>query len=144
LTASSGGPYPLYATGITTTTFDMTVPLPTNSFAVPPTTVNTTGLTWVMPNSGPTINITLQLMRAAKNGNLQAAYSFLREVVANFSRGEPMNWEGEMMKLRHAHTVFATLATACSEIGTLLDANPGTLTTAATGIGGRKAVRTQP
>ena len=34
------------------------------------------------------------------------------------------------------------LATACAEMGTLIDANPGTLGTAATPIGGRKLVRT--
>jgi hypothetical protein len=140
---ASAGPFTLAATGITAASLDITAPLPTNSYAVNPPTVNNTGLTYTA-STGVGINAPLALLRGAKTGNLQDAYRMLREVVANFTRGEPVNWEGEMMKLRHAHTVFAALNTVCAEIGTLLDANPGTLATAATGIGNRKAVRTQP
>ena len=37
---------------------------------------------------------------------------------------------------------LAMLATLCAEMGTLIDSNPGTIGTAATGIGGRRSVRT--
>jgi hypothetical protein len=105
--------------------------------------VNTTGLTYGMTN-GATQNQALSLLRAGKDGNLEDVYRFLRGVITRFNQGEPVNWQGEVQKLRHAHTVFAMLATLCAEAGTLIDANPGTLTTAATGIGNRKAVRTWP
>jgi hypothetical protein len=143
LNGSSGGPYTLYATGITTTTFDMTVALPTNSFAVSPPTVNSTGLTFVSA-AGPTVNKTLELVRSGKDGNLEDAYRYLRQAVQNFISGQPVNWESEMMKLRHAHGAFAMLATLCAEIGTLLDANPGTLGTTTNGIGNARARRTWP
>jgi hypothetical protein len=84
------------------------------------------------------------LIRSANKGNLQAAYNYLRQVIADFNRGDPSTFGGVETKLRHAHTCFAMLATLCAEMGTLIDANAGTLGTAATGIGGRKGVRTWP
>ena len=48
------------------------------------------------------------------------------------------------MKLRHAHAVFAMLDTLCSEMGTLIDANAGTLGTTTNVIGNVKKVRTWP
>ena len=135
---SSGGPYTLYATGITASTYDLSAAAPSNSFAVAPPTVNTTGLT-----SSNSVK-PLELVRAGEHGNLQDAYRYLSEACTNFNRGNPVTFNGLLAKLRHAHAVFAILATACAEIGTLIDANPGTLGTSATPIGGRRTVRTWP
>src|SRR5271165_1515320 len=65
-TVGNTGPWTLYATGITTATFDCTVAAPTNSFAVAPPTVNTTGFTYVDAN-GITHNKVYQLLRGAKD-----------------------------------------------------------------------------
>jgi hypothetical protein len=139
----SGGPYYLYASGITTATYDLAVAVPANSYAVSPPTVNSTGLSYVDGNLN-TVNEAVELVRAAKDGNLQDVYSYLHDIVQNFNRGEPISFAGAIQKLRHAHTAFALLATLCAEMGTLVDANAGTLGSTATGIGGRRAVRTWP
>src|SRR5262249_20715906 len=121
----SGGPYYLYAQGITAATYDLSAARPTNSWStVTPPTVNTTGLSTQK----------LQLLRSLKNGNLQWAYRALHDIVGAFNAGEPVPFDMAMLKLRNAHLVFAMLATACAEIGVLLDANPGTIGTAATPI----------
>ena len=46
-----------------------------------------------------------------------------------------MSFSGTIEKLRHAHAVFAMLDTLCSEMGTLIDANAGTLGTSTNVIG---------
>jgi hypothetical protein len=130
----TGGPYFLYATGITAATYDLVNAVPTNSFSVNPPTANSTGLT----------TFKYQLLRACKQGRLQDAYSFLCQVVDDFNTGQPSTFPLVISKLRDAHLAFLTLATLCNEIGTLIDANAGTLGTTATGIGGRKGVRTWP
>jgi hypothetical protein len=138
----TGGPYTLYASGITTSTYDLVAAAPTNSYAVAPPTVNTTGLT---STSGTMVqNKTLELLRSCKDGNLEDAFRFLRTVIADFNRGDPVPFSAALAKLRHAHAVFAILDTLCSEMGTLIDANAGTLGTTANQIGNRKAVRTWP
>jgi hypothetical protein len=140
---ASGGPFSLYATGITTATFDCTVAAPTNSFAVAPPTVNTTGFAYTDAN-GNGHNKVYQLIRAAKDGNLEDAFSFLRTTVADFNRGDPVAWGGAIMSIRHAATTFSLLATLCNEIGTLVDANAGTLGTTTNPIGNVKTRRTWP
>jgi hypothetical protein len=141
---SSGGPYTLYATGITTATYDLSVAAPSNSFAVAPPTVNSTGLSYSLGGTLGTQNQPLSLVRSGERGDLQQLYRFLAMVLLEFNSGRPVTFQGLMSKFRHAHTAFALLATACQEIGVLIDANPGTLGTAATPIGGRKTVRTWP
>jgi hypothetical protein len=140
---STGGPYTLYATGITTSTFDAAIAAPANSYAVNPPTINSTGLTYSAGSAG-TINKTLELIRGAKTGNLEDVYRSLAKLVSEFLRGEPVPFNSIQLKLRHAQTTFALLDTLCAEIGTLIAANPGTLGTTATGIGNRKGVRTWP
>jgi hypothetical protein len=140
---STGGPYTLYASGITTTTYTAAAAAPTNSYAAAPTTLNTTGLTYV-DGSGSTVNKPLELLRSAKDGNLEDAYRFAREVVTDFNRGEPVSFMGAIAKLRHAHVVFAMLDTLCSEMGTLIDANAGTLGRGTNQIGNSKVKRTWP
>jgi hypothetical protein len=142
---STGGPYTLYATGITTSTYDLVAAAPTNSFAVAPPTVNTTGLTYTDGNSiGHNEVLTfLRFLEGDADGG-GPLYRYLRSIIADFNRGDPIAFAGVIQKFRHAHTAIAMLNTLCSEMGTLIDANPGTLGTTATGIGSRITVRTWP
>ena len=140
---SSGGPYTLYASGITTSTYDMATAAPTNSYAVAPPTVNTTGLTYADANGNVHVK-RLELIRAAKDGNLEHVYEFLAQVIRDFNRGNPMTFGGALVRLRDAHAVFAMLSTLCSEMGTLIDANAGTLTKSTNGIGNVTTKRTWP
>lgn len=137
------GPWKLAATGTTASTLTITAPLPSNSEAVSPPTVNSTGLTYVDSN-GNTLKKPLELLRGAKNGNLEDAYRYAARVCEQFNAGHGESFNGMMIKFRHAHAVFGMLSTLFSEAGTLLDANPGTLSTAQTGIGARTTVRTWP
>jgi hypothetical protein len=139
----SGGPYALYATGITTTTYNASAAAPSSTYAVKPPTANSTGLTFV-DAGGQTINIPLQLIRYAKTNQLQKVWNYLHEVVNEFTRGEPVAFGAVMTKLRHAQTAFAMFSTLCSEVGTLIDANPGHFGTSQLPIGTIRTVRTQP
>ena len=141
----SGGPYYLYAANVTASTYDMVSAVPSNSYAVQPPTVNSTGLTHTDANK-ITHPEPLAWLRAAErdNGAFGQLYRYLRTLVAGFNRGDPMTFPGVIQKLRHAHIVFALMNTLCTEMGTLIDANPGTLTTAPTGVGGRVSIRTWP
>jgi hypothetical protein len=140
---STGGPYTLYASGITTTTYIASAAAPTNSYAMNPPTVNTTGFTYVDSNS-VTHNKRLELLRAAKDGNLEDVFRYLRTVVADFNRGNPMSFGGTLARLRDAHAVFAMMSTLCSEIGTLIDANAGTISGSTNQIGNATKKRTWP
>lgn len=130
----SGGPYTLYADGVTAATFACSAAVLANSKAVAPPATNTTGFS----------TKTLSLLRAAKRGNLQDVYVFLADVVTNFTSGQNVDFGIEIKKLHDAHVAFLALATICAEIGVLLDANPGTLGSVATGIGNRQVTRTWP
>jgi hypothetical protein len=142
---SNTGPWTLYASGIASSPYDATTAAPANSFAVSPPTVNGTGLTSKNATTGVVENKTLSLLRAAKDGNLEDVYAYLRNTIADFNRGEAVTFNGEIAKLRHAHVVFAMLSTLCSEMGTLIDANAGTLNYGMTnGIGNAKVKRTWP
>jgi hypothetical protein len=140
---SSGGPYTLYASGITASTYDLAVAAPTNSYAMAPPTVNTTGFTYVDAN-GVTHNKRLELLRACKDGNFEDVFRYLRTVVADFNRGNPMGFGGTIARLRDVHAVFALMGTLCSEMGTLIDANPGTLGRTINQIGNTGTKRTWP
>jgi hypothetical protein len=140
---SSGGPYYRYATGITTTTYTASAAVPTNSYSSNPPTVNTTGFTYTDAN-GITLNKPLELLRGAKDGNLEIAYQYLCNLILDFNRGNPLPFDAAIMKLRHAHAVFAMLDTLCSEMGTLIDANAGTLGKSNNTIGNAITKRTWP
>jgi len=140
----STGPFFLCATGQAAATTVLAAPLPAGSYGIiQPPTVNTTGLTYA-DAAGNTLNMPLQLIRAAKDGNLEMTYQWLCQVIDNFNTGQPMALGAALTKLRHAHAAFAMLATLCSEMGTLIDANPGHFTSVATGIGGQQTVRQWP
>jgi hypothetical protein len=141
---SSGGPYYLYARGVTASTYDISAAIATNDYAATtPPTVNTTGFTYTDAN-GNVHKKRLELLRSAKDGNLEDVYRYLRTLVADFNRGNPMGYTNTVNRLRDAHATFAILATLCSEIGTLIDANPGTTGRSTNGIGLATTRRTWP
>lgn len=129
---STGGPYYLYASGITAATKDLGSAVPATSYAVNPPTVNTTGLD----------TATLSAIRSVKDGNAEDVYRNLRQLIDEFNRGEGVPFGSAFTKLRRAHAAFALLAALCAEMGTLIDANPGTLAPAADGVGNRRLKRT--
>jgi hypothetical protein len=139
----AGGPYSLYATGITSTTFSASAAAPTNSYAVAPPKVNTTAFSYTDAN-GNTLNFAYQYIRAAKDGRLADVYRALSILVDDYLRGDPASWGGVIAKLRHVGTTFATLATLVNEIGTLIDANAGTIKPTTNGIGSSTKKRTWP
>lgn len=137
LTAANGasGTEVLYAAGITTATYDMATAAVANSRAIPPPTVNTTGLTQQK----------LRLIRSAKLGGLQDVWRFAANLLSNFTAGQPMTYGDIATKHHDAAAVFAMLAVALNEIGVLLDANPGSLGGVAGGAtGGRQTQRAWP
>jgi hypothetical protein len=140
---SASGPYSLYASGITTTTFNASAAAPSNSYAVPPPTRNTTAFSYTDAN-GYTVNFAYQYIRAAKDGQLTDVYRALGKLVDDYLRGDPASWGAVITKLRHVGTTFATLATLVNEIGTLIDANAGTIKPATNGIGSGTTQRTWP
>jgi hypothetical protein len=144
----------LYADGLSSLTFDCTAAAPANSYAVAPPATNSTSLTYT-DAAGNTLNRTLQYLRSVKTGNVEDVYRFQRTHVANFLRGNPMKGDAAVRELRHAHVVWAALAQLSAEVGTLMDANAGTIRPGGqptliggviqdVGIGQISAVRTFP
>jgi len=129
-----GGPWYLAATGTTAATVTFSAPLPANSYAVQPPATNSTGLS----------SKKLELLRSAKDGNLQDVYRFHRTLISDLNAGEPIAFNLAGTKLADVAIVYAVLSTMAAEQGVLIDANPGTLATVQTGIGGRRPVRTWP
>ncbi len=141
---STGGPYFLYATGITATTYDAAVAVPVNSWAtMKPPTVNTTPFSFTDAN-GNVINKVYEYVRACKDGNLDMVYRELAKEMSDFNRGNPGTFGSFKAKLQRIGTAFTIMATACNEMGTLIDSNPGTLGNVLTGIGGSSTKRTWP
>jgi len=125
----------LYATGITGLTFDCAIKQPDGTYgSTKPPTVNTTGYTYTNA-AGIGEAKTIELIRSAKDGNLEEAYRYYARAITDFNQGEPMSFAGTIEKLHHAHTCFATLATMCAEAGVLIDANPGHFVATANPIG---------
>jgi hypothetical protein len=141
---SSTGLFTLAGSGTTASTLTISAPLPANSYAVNPPTVNTTGLTATNSTTGVVDNKSLELLRSVKDGNLETVYQYLRQAVYDFNHGIPITFNGTVAKLRHAHVVFAMLSTLCSEMGTLVDANAGTLGNSTNIIGNATRKRTWP
>ena len=141
---TASGAETLYASGVAAGTYNLSAAIPTNSYAVPVPTVNTTGLTSTNAATGVVGNQKLAALRACEKGRLQGTWDNLRQLIAQFNRGEPVSFSNLTTKLRDAHTVFAALTQLCAEMGTLIDANPGHFTNVSTGIGGQKTVRQWP
>lgn len=141
---SATGKETLYATGITASTYNLSAVPPANSYAVPVPTSNTTGLTSVNAATGVVGNQKLVGLRACEKGRLQGIWNNLEQVIDQFNRSEPVAFNQLTSKLRDAHTVFAMLSQLCSEMGTLIDANPGHFTNIRSGIGNTRPVRQWP
>jgi hypothetical protein len=139
----TGGPYYLYATGITTGTYNLAAAVPVNSFAVGPPAENSTGLTYVTA-AGPTDNTALVLLRSVKDGNVEDLYRYLARLVIGFNQGDPATFATVITRFRRAHAAIAVLNTLCSEMGTLIDVNAGTLGMTTDPIGNTKTRRTWP
>ena len=84
------------------------------------------------------------MLRSVKTGNLEDVYRRFRELVTDFNRGNPAVHAQQLFNLKHIHMVFATLAQLCSEIGVLVEANPGHINFSQTGIGDSSQKRTWP
>jgi hypothetical protein len=142
---TSTGPFTLYATGISASSFNCTFAVPTNSYAVPPPTKSSTGLTHVDAN-GVTHPEPLSFLRAAERDNesFGPLYRYLRTLIADFNRGDPVSFAAAIEKLRHVHVVFAMFNTLCSEAGTLIDANPGHFAVSSVGPGLARTTRLWP
>jgi hypothetical protein len=124
----------LYAREVTTSTFTFNLVPPASNYACAPPTANTTGYTAV----------DYQLVRAAKDGNLEDVYRRLRQVVCDFNRGNPVVHASCLLNLKRVHNAFVVLAQLCSEMGTLIDANPGHIKGIQKGIGDAVYKRTWP
>jgi hypothetical protein len=143
LGTASTGPFLLAASGTTASTVTFLAPPPVNSYAIAPPTVNTTGLTFVDANS-ITHAKRLELIRSAKDGNLEDLYRYLRQVIYDFNHGMAMPFGAVVSRLRDAHIAFAFYSQLCSEMGTLIDANAGTLGNSTDTIGLTHLKRTWP
>ena len=67
----------------------------------------------------------------------------LEDIVEAYTHGDPLAIADVKAALVDLQFAYLAMATAIGEIGVLVDANVGTLTTVATGIG-RKSIRTFP
>lgn len=156
---TASGAETLYATGITTPTFNLAALAPTNSYAVPPPKANSTGLTTAMPvapslatgaaplfppPSTVELNHRLSSMRRCEKGRLQTVWDEFAELYRRFSNGDPIAFPDALTKVRDAAVTFAALAQVANEFGALVDANPGHFATATTGIGGVQTRRVWP
>lgn len=140
---ATGGPFTLAATGTTASTLTISAPLPANSFAKAPPTVNTTGLSYTETN-GNVNNLPLSNLRAGESGNLQQVYRKAALLIKEFNSGKPISFGSTISEFRHAHVAIAMLNTLFSEMGTLLDANAGTLARTPNAIGQSVMARTWP
>jgi hypothetical protein len=133
-TPSGGPPFSLYAGNITAATFNLANPQPPTN--VHPPVVNSTSIA--------ANRKILEMARGAKTGQLHDAYKVLRCEIEEFIAGKPSQVYLVQTKLADVQSVFALLNTLCSEMGTLIDANPGTLGHYIDTIGNSVARRTWP
>jgi hypothetical protein len=124
----------LYAREQTGSTFTFSTAIPTSNYALPLPSVNTTGYSAV----------DYQMLRSVKDGNFIDVYRRLRALIYDFNRGSPSPHAVVLANLKRVHNVFAVLAQLCAEMGALIDANPGHLTSTQTGIGTAAQKRTWP
>lgn len=130
---ASGGET-LYATGVTTSTYNMSAAQPTNSYAVAPPTTNST----------PFSAMRYQLAGDALVGDLQKVFQFGLDVAKNWNSGNPMTFPSTIQKIRDAHSAISLISVALYFAGTIIDANPGHLTIAPDSIGNPNTVRVWP
>lgn len=131
---ASTGPWALLATGTTAAALTISAPLPANSYAVAPPTSNGTALS----------SQKLSMLRSFKDGNLAQVAKQASNQMKRFISGDPIAFNDQITKGRDGHIVFAMLAQIHAEALTLIDANPGTLTTKPSLLNAPTPVRTWP
>jgi hypothetical protein len=124
----------LYYRESTASTFSFSTAAPGANFAMAPPAVNTTGYT----------PLDFQLIRAVKNGNVDNVYRRLRQIIYDWNHGSPMPPAQALANLKRVHNALAVLAQLCTEMGTIIDANPGHINVSTTGIGNAGYKRTWP
>lgn len=112
----SSGTEVLYAENITTTTFVMTAAAPTST--ITPPTANTTGISQSETNR----------VRSFKAPNL-CYNEFVKasQIIHSYISGDPSAQSAVLGKLNEASVAFHVIAQALDDIGNLISANPGTL-----------------
>jgi hypothetical protein len=136
LTPPNGGPGSevLYFRESTASSFSFSSAAPGSNYATPPPVTNTTGYTVV----------DYQLIRSVKDGKFEDVYRQLRQLVYEWNHGAPVPPGQALARFKRVHNTFAVLAQLCSEMGTLIDANPGHITVNRSGIGDAVAQRSWP
>lgn len=88
----------------------------------------------------------IQNTRAAEHGNLQEVYDRAAISLDRWLRGDPMALNAVETQLVYAQTAFMAIAEAFTNIGALVDANPGSLHPSTSGGVGTvsSTVRTWP
>jgi hypothetical protein len=136
LTPANGGSGSevLYFRETAASTFGFSSAAPASNYAVLPPASNTTGYSV----------LDYQLIRAAKDGNLEDVYRRLRQLIHDWNLGSPVAPGQTLSNLKRVHNVIALLNQLCLEMGTLVDANPGHIKTTPSGIGNMTSKRTWP
>ncbi len=137
LTAPDGltGTEVLYTPGITTSTYTMSkLPNIPNPPALP--TVAHTALS--------TNGKMLEFARTEEKRLTTRIFNHVRAVVYDYCRGNPVNQTEALQRFREAHAAIALYNTAMTEIGVLINDNPGHIANVATGIGGLAPKRVWP
>ncbi len=124
----------LYYRESTAATFAFASPAPAANAAATLPTVNTTGYS----------ALDFQLIRDAKNGKLDDSFRRLRQLISDWNRGTPVAQTQTIANMKRLHNVFAVLNQLCAEMGVLVEANPGHLTSIKTGIGNAGSMRVWP
>jgi hypothetical protein len=115
---SSTGPFYLAAAGVTGAT-NIAAPI-TNSWAqVNPPTANTTALSAKQ----------IELLRGVLNGQADRVIQRVKSIVRDFLRGDPQNYAAVVQAIADADVVFSVLNQQFGELGALIIANPGTIST---------------
>lgn len=124
----------LYARDAAASTLNLAAAAPAANYACNPPTSN--GTTWGAKQ--------FELAKDAKSDHLERVFERLRTLVAAFNHGEPVPHAALLANFRQVHGALALLNQLCSEVGALIDANPGRVSNQPTGIGGLTPRRTQP
>ena len=127
---------------MTASTVRSLAPPATNSYAIGAADDNTTGFTYTDSNRTP-----LQAARAApvlQGRQPRGRFPVSPHGDLRLQPRQPDVVRRHDLQLRDAHAVFAMLDTLCSEMGTLIDANAGTLGSSTDTIGMTKLKRTWP
>jgi hypothetical protein len=83
-------------------------------------------------------------LRKAKVGNLQDIFRHQSNMCRQWNQGRPMAVGDDEVLLYDYHLVWAVYASLSSEIGALMDANPGTLGLVPTPLNAPQSTRTWP